>query len=74
MRSFPLCFKTRRLQIEFNNKTQKGEKYDLKGFLIEDDDKLAKGLTENINRKIHPLAINFSIRLTYLLQLYDWKY
>ena len=62
-------FKTRRLQIEFNNKTQKGEKkYDLKGFLIEDDDKLAKRFDGKIlKRKIHPLAIELlnSVNLSF---------
>jgi len=41
----PYHFKTRRLQIEFNNKTQKGEKkYDLKGFLLKMMINLPKGL------------------------------
>ena len=55
----PFHFKTRRLQIEFNNKTQKGKKkYDLKGFLIEDDDKLAKRFEARIlKRKIPSLAM-----------------
>ena len=55
----PYHFKTRRIQIEFINKTQKGnKKYDLKGFLIEDDDKLAKRFEgEIINRKIPSLAM-----------------
>ena len=55
----PFHFKTRRLQIEFNNKTQKGKKkYELKGFLIEDDDKLAKRFEARIlKRKIPSLAM-----------------
>ena len=65
----PYHFKTRRLQIEFNNKTQKGEKkYDLKGFLIEDDDKLAKRFEGKIlKRKIHPLAMELinSVNLSF---------
>ena len=55
----PYHFKTRRIQIEFINKTQKGnKKFDLKGFLIEDDDKLAKRFEgEILNRKIPSLAM-----------------
>ena len=54
----PYHFKTRRLQIEFNNKSQKGKKYYLKGFLIEDDDKLAKRHEGKIlKRKIPSLTM-----------------
>lgn len=56
----PFCFKTRRLEIEFKDKTKKGEKkYVLKGFLIQDDKKLAKRFDGKIiKRKIHPLAMD----------------
>ena len=56
----PYYFKTRMLQIELNNKPEKGGKnYHLKGFLIEDDDKLAKRFDGKIiERKIHPLAMD----------------
>ena len=73
----PFHFKTRRLQIEFNNKTQKGKKkYDLKGFLIEDDDKLAKRFEARIFKEENPLASYGGIQFSKLifLQLYDWKY
>jgi len=65
----PYHFKTRRLQIEFNNRSQKGEKkYNLKGFLIEDDDNLAKRFDGKIlKRKIHPQAIELfnSVNLSF---------
>jgi len=56
----PFYFKTRRLQIELNDKTSKDKKnYSLKGFLIEDDDKLAKRFDGKIlKRKISPLAMD----------------
>ena len=56
----PFYFKTRRLQIKLNDNTHGDEKnYNLKGFLIEDDDKLAKRFDGNIlKRKISPLAMD----------------
>jgi hypothetical protein len=56
----PHYFKTRRLEIELNDKSSKKEKkYKLKGFLIEDDDKLAKRFDGKIvKRKIPSMAMD----------------
>ena len=56
----PHYFKTRRLEIELNEKSsKKSKKYKLKGFLIEDDDKLAKRFDGRIvKRKIPSMAMD----------------
>lgn len=56
----PYYFKTRRLEIEYNDQAKKDKKkYSLKGFLIEDDDKVADRFEGKIvKRKIHPLAMD----------------
>ena len=65
----PFHFKTRRLSIEFYDKTTRNKKtYLLKGFFIEDDDKLAKRFDSKIlDRKIPPLAMDDfnSVNLSY---------
>jgi hypothetical protein len=56
----PYYFKTRRLEVELNdNSSREGKKYNLKGFLIEDDDKLAKRFDGRIvKRKIPSMAMD----------------
>ena len=56
----PYYFKTRRLEVDLNDKTHKEEKkYNLNGFLIEDDDKLAKRFDGKIvKRKIPSMAMD----------------
>ena len=56
----PFYFKTRRLQLDYTNqKTKDGKNYNLVGFLIEDDDKVAKRFDGKIvKRKISPLAMD----------------
>ncbi|MDA8758583.1 hypothetical protein N9M69_04360 [Flavobacteriaceae bacterium] len=56
----PYYFKTRRLEVDLNDKTHKEEKkYNLNGFLIEDDDKLAKRFGGKIvKRKIPSMAMD----------------
>ena len=53
-------FKTRRLEVDYTNqKNNKGINYNLAGFLIEDDDKVAKRFDGKIvKRKISPLAMD----------------
>ena len=53
-------FKTRRLEVDYTNqKNKKGINYNLVGFLIEDDDKVAKRFDGKIvKRKISPLAMD----------------
>ena len=53
-------FKTRRLEVDYTNqKNKKGINYNLAGFLIEDDDKVAKRFDGKIvKRKISPLAMD----------------
>ena len=56
----PYYFKTRRLEVDYTNqKNKKGINYNLAGFLIEDDDKVAKRFDGKIvKRKISPLAMD----------------
>jgi hypothetical protein len=56
----PYYFQTRRLQITLVDQNEKsGKKYNLKGFLIEDDDKVAERFDGKIvKRKINPLAMD----------------
>ena len=56
----PYYFKTRRLEVDYTNqKNKKGINYNLVGFLIEDDDRVAKRFDGKIvNRKISPLAMD----------------
>ena len=56
----PYYFKTRRLEVDYTNqKNNKGINYNLAGFLIEDDDKVAKRFDGKIvKRKISPLAMD----------------
>lgn len=56
----PYYFKTRRLEVDYTNqKNKKGLNYNLAGFLIEDDDKVAKRFDGKIvKRKISPLAMD----------------
>ena len=65
----PFYFKTRRLEVDYTNqKTKNGKTYNLEGFLIEDDDKVAKRFDGKIvERKISPLAMdNFiSVKLSF---------
>jgi hypothetical protein len=53
-------FKTRRLEVDYTNqRNKKGINYNLVGFLIEDDDKVAKRFDGKIvKRKISPLAMD----------------
>lgn len=56
----PYYFKTRRLEVDYTNqKNKKGKNYNLVGFLIEDDDRVAKRFDGKIvKRKISPLAMD----------------
>lgn len=56
----PFYFKTRRLEINYTDQKRKNEKnFNLIGFFIEDDDKVAKRFDSKIiKRKISPLAMD----------------
>ena len=56
----PFYFKTRRLEINYTDQKRKNQKnFNLTGFFIEDDDKVAKRFDSKIiKRKISPLAMD----------------
>ena len=56
----PFYFKTRRLEINYTDQKRKNQKnFNLIGFFIEDDDKVAKRFDSKIiKRKISPLAMD----------------
>ena len=65
----PYYFKTRRLEVDYTDEKTKNEKnFDLTGFLIEDDNKVAKRFDGKIvERKISPLAMDdyISVNLSF---------
>ena len=73
----PFYFKTRRLEINYTDQKRKNQKnFNLIGFFIEDDDKVAKRFDSKIiKRKISPLAMDDfnSVNLSFF-NFFDWKY
>ena len=65
----PFYFKTRRLEINYTDQKRKNQKnFNLIGFFIEDDDKVAKRFEGKIvERKISPLAMDdfISVKLSF---------